>query len=128
MSELIFECYNVPSAAYGVDALFSYYSSSEENLRKSQSSLVVCLGYQTVHIIPIIDGQVDFRHARRINIGGFHVTSYMHRLLQLKYPVHFNAITLSRAEVCSMVQCINVHACLLHHSYIMKLVVPGAGP
>ncbi|XP_034230197.1 actin-related protein 5 [Thrips palmi] len=98
MSELLFECYGVPGVAYGVDALFSYHCSNEENLKKSQSGLVISLGYQTMHIIPIIDGQVDIAHARRINVGGFHVTSYMHRLLQLKYPVHFNAITLSRSE------------------------------
>ena len=25
MSELLFECYNVPSVAYGIDSLFSLY-------------------------------------------------------------------------------------------------------
>lgn len=30
--------------------------------------------------------------------GGSEITAYLHKLLQLKYPVHVNAITLSRAE------------------------------
>ena len=28
MSELLFECYNVPSVAYGIDSLFSLYHNS----------------------------------------------------------------------------------------------------
>ena len=99
MNELLFECYGVPGVSYGVDALFSFHSSHEDNCQDSQSGLIVSIGHQTIHIIPYLDGKVDVTHARRINIGGYHVTSYMHRLLQLKYPVHFNAITLSRAEV-----------------------------
>lgn len=31
-------------------------------------------------------------------IGGCHIVTFLHRLLQLKYPVHANVITLSRAE------------------------------
>lgn len=31
-------------------------------------------------------------------MGGYHVITFMHRLLQLKYPVHINAISLSRIE------------------------------
>ena len=27
MSELLFECYNVPSVAYGIDSLFSLYNN-----------------------------------------------------------------------------------------------------
>lgn len=30
--------------------------------------------------------------------GGSEIISYMHKLLQLKYPVHVNAITMSRIE------------------------------
>lgn len=118
MSELLFECYGVPGISYGVDALFSYHNSIEGNLNLSQSGLVISLGYQTIHIIPIIDGQVDIAHARRINIGGFHVTSYMHRLLQLKYPVHFNAISLSRSEVCKLIFDLLLE---LYFPYLLKL-------
>lgn len=94
MSELLFEGYNVPSLAYGVDSLFSY-----QHNKCPPDGLIVSLGYQAIHIIPVLQGQADIKNSKRINLGGFQITSYLHRLLQLKYPVHVNAITLSRAEV-----------------------------
>ncbi|KAH0953006.1 hypothetical protein HN011_012536 [Eciton burchellii] len=93
MAELLFECYNVPSIAYGIDCLFSYQHNN-----CPPDGIIVSIGYHTTHIIPILDGKADAINARRINVGGYHITSYMHRLLQLKYPVHVNAITPSRAE------------------------------
>ncbi|KAF3427356.1 hypothetical protein E2986_04056 [Frieseomelitta varia] len=93
MAELLFECYNVPAIAYGVDCLFSYQHNN-----CPPDGLIISIGYHTTHIIPILDGKADPVNSRRINIGGYHITSYMHRLLQLKYPVHVNAITPSRAE------------------------------
>lgn len=95
MSELLFECYGVPSVAYGVDALFAYHYSQKG---AEKTALIVSLGYHTMHIIPVISGKTIFEHSRRINTGGFHVVSFLHRILQLKYPAHTNAITLSRAE------------------------------
>lgn len=94
MSELLFEAYNIPSLAYGVDCLFSYQYN-----KCGQDGLIISIGYQTIHVVPVLDGQADIKNAKRINLGGFQITSYLHRLLQLKYPVHVNAITLSRAEV-----------------------------
>ncbi|CAG9768845.1 unnamed protein product [Ceutorhynchus assimilis] len=94
MSELLFECYNVPSLCYAVDALLShhYYADS------SKDALIINLGYQTCHIIPLINNKTIFENIRRLNTGGFHIINFLHRLLQLKYPVHANAITISRAE------------------------------
>lgn len=93
MSELLFECYDVPGVCYGVDSLFGF-----SNYAKPDTGLIISGGFQSTYIIPVIDGSVKAEHARRINIGGYHMTYFLHRLLQLKYPVHVNAITLSRAE------------------------------
>lgn len=95
MSELLFECYAVPGISYGVDALYSYHFSQPN---PQSNALVVSFGYQTIHVIPIINNKTIFGNARRINIGGYHVTSFLHKILQLKYPAHSTAITLSRAE------------------------------
>ncbi len=62
-------------------------------------ALIVSCGYQTVHVLPVLGGRMDTQYTRRINIGGFHGDTFMQRLLQLKYPGHLNALTLSRAEV-----------------------------
>lgn len=99
VSELLFECYKVPGVAYGVDSLFSL----SQNKCEVGSSLVISIGYQSTHILPVVEGSVDWAHCRRIDIGGCHITGFLHRLLQLKYPSHFAAITLSRAEVSTLI-------------------------
>ena len=44
-------------------------------------------------------GRCDVQGARRINLGGLQMISYLHRILQLKYPSHISSTTFSRAEV-----------------------------
>ncbi|KAJ8979463.1 hypothetical protein NQ317_002813 [Molorchus minor] len=39
-----------------------------------------------------------FENTRRLNTGGWNIITFLHRILQLKYPAHAAAITLSRAE------------------------------
>ncbi|KAJ9575058.1 hypothetical protein L9F63_007793 [Diploptera punctata] len=94
LSELLFECYRVPSISYGVDGLFSFH----HNHPTCSSALIINIGYHTTHILPVINNCVDPTRSRRINVGGLHIVNYLHRLLQLKYPAHFAAITPSRAE------------------------------
>ncbi|KAL3872233.1 hypothetical protein ACJMK2_040169 [Sinanodonta woodiana] len=96
MSELLFECYHVPKVAYGVDALFSLLNNHPAP-EKANSMIVDC-GYQTVHLLPVIGGQLDPSNCRRINLGGAQLDVFMQRLLQLKYPGHSAVLTLSRAE------------------------------
>ncbi|CAH3982613.1 unnamed protein product [Pieris brassicae] len=93
MSELLFEGYGVPALSYGIDSIFSFYKNNI-----GDSGLIVNCGFHTIHIIPVIRGKVISEHARRINLGGSEIISYLHKLLQLKYPVHVNAITMSRIE------------------------------
>ncbi|XP_044740595.1 actin-related protein 5 [Chrysoperla carnea] len=93
MSELLFECYNIPGVTYGIDANFSCYQNKIDD-----TCLIINCGYHTTHIVPVVDGNIIADKVRRINVGGFHIASFLHRLLQLKYPVHGAAITLSRIE------------------------------
>lgn len=94
MSELLFECYQVPSVCYGIDSLFSFSFNENQN----GTALIISIGYQATHVIPYIDGKQVADKIRRINVGGFNIINYMHRLLQLKYPTHVNNITISRIE------------------------------
>lgn len=103
MSELLFECYHVPGICYGIDGLFSY----KHNIGK-KSGLVISCGHHTTHIIPVINGIPDLLNTRRIDVGGYHITYYLHKLLQLKYPAHYNAITPSRAEVLLLLYIYNI--------------------
>lgn len=96
MSELLFECYNVPQVSYGVDSLFSFYNYNAKS--KGLFGLVVSLGYNTCHVLPVVRSRFDVRNAKRINIGTSNMDSFFHRILQLKYSAHASTITLSRAE------------------------------
>lgn len=98
MNELLFECYQVPAVSVGIDALFSLQKNFGAPNAPLPTSMVVRLGYQTAHILPVLDGKLDPQGIRRINLGGLQLISYLHRLLQLKYPSHVTSATFSRAE------------------------------
>ncbi|XP_004482330.1 actin-related protein 5 [Dasypus novemcinctus] len=107
MSELLFECYGIPKVAYGIDSLFSFYHNKPKNW--ISCGLIISSGYQCTHILPILEGRLDAKNCKRINLGGSQAAGYLQRLLQLKYPGHLAAITLSRMEE------------ILHeHSYIAE--------
>ena len=93
-SQLMFELYGVPSLAYGLDCLHSLRT----NQGPESTALVVSLGHQTVHIVPVIRGEARLEHARRLNLGAAQVQHHLQRWLQLKYPSHVASLTLSRAE------------------------------
>ncbi|XP_048586929.1 actin-related protein 5 [Nematostella vectensis] len=107
MSELLFECYHVPSVAYGIDSLFSLYNNTPNPGRTS--ALVVSSGFNVSHVLPVLNGRLDARNCKRINLGGWQAAWYMQRLLQLKNPAHAAQITLARAQ--ELVQ---------DHTYIAK--------
>ena len=65
MSELLFESYEVPAVAYGVDALFSAYHHFTGKGLPLQDTLVVSSGHQATHIMPVLNGRLDARHCKR---------------------------------------------------------------
>ncbi|XP_051789233.1 actin-related protein 5 [Erpetoichthys calabaricus] len=99
MSELLFECYQIPKVSYGIDAMYSFnHNNYKGGVSVPSNGLIISSGYHCTHILPVLEGRLDSRNCKRINLGGSHAASYLQRLLQLKYPVHLAAITLSRAE------------------------------
>lgn len=65
MSELLFECYGIPSVAYGVDALFSAHHNFGCEGRELVDGLIISSGHQTTHILPVLDGKLDSAHCKR---------------------------------------------------------------
>ena len=65
MSELLFENYNIPAVAYGIDALFGAYHSYARRGVPLRDALVVSSGHQATHIMPVLDGKFDARHCKR---------------------------------------------------------------
>ncbi|KAJ2709258.1 Nuclear actin-protein involved in chromatin remodeling [Coemansia spiralis] len=83
MSELLFECYNVPSVVYGIDSVWSYYKNMGSF---ATDGLIVASGAAASHVIPIYDARAHTEHCKRINLGGAAMGDYMLKQLQLKYP------------------------------------------
>ncbi len=92
LSELMFECYRIPSLAYGVDSLFSYFANGGRN------GLVIAAGNTSTHVIPVLDGQSMSSMTRRLNVGAWQARDYMLKLLQLKYPSFPLQLSLNQAE------------------------------
>lgn len=63
MSELLFECYGVPSVAYGIDALFSAHYNF--GIKEGTDALIISSGHQTTYILPVLNGQLDSAHCKR---------------------------------------------------------------
>ncbi|KAK4542564.1 hypothetical protein LTR36_006612 [Oleoguttula mirabilis] len=79
MSEVLYELYNVPAVAYGVDSLFSY------NYNGGTTGLVVSSAHMSTHLIPVVDKQPLISQATRLDWGRAHCAEYLMRLLKTKY-------------------------------------------
>ncbi|KTW28032.1 hypothetical protein T552_01894 [Pneumocystis carinii B80] len=101
MSELLFECYCVPSVCYGIDSLFSFYYNG------GTDGVVVSVGNNTTHVIPVLNFSGHLGSSKRISWGGVQSTEYLLKLFQLKYPNFPQKMTFTQAQ------------CLLHdHTYV----------
>lgn len=58
-SELLFELYNAPSVAYGVDSLFAFSRQTQED------GLVLSLGNNASTVIPVVAGRGVMSRAKR---------------------------------------------------------------
>ncbi|KAL7628903.1 Nuclear actin-protein involved in chromatin remodeling [Parahypoxylon ruwenzoriense] len=92
MNEIIFECYQAPSLATGIDSLFSY------RYNKGRTGLVVSSSYSSTHVIPVFNAKAMLAQAIRLNWGGWHAAEYLLKLIRLKYPSFPGKINASQAE------------------------------
>ena len=60
MSELLFECYNVPSVAYGIDSLFSLY-----NNMSSSGELIQCCHGRRLYVVILLSSQPCMVHPHK---------------------------------------------------------------
>ena len=92
MTEIIFECYQAPSLAFGIDSLFSYAYN------KGKTGLVVSSSYSSTHLIPVFNSKPLLTQATRLNWGGSQSAEYLFKLIRLKYPTFPGKLTVSQAE------------------------------
>lgn len=99
MSELLFECYGVPSVCYGVDAIFAHYANNYDNEKGFPAdALIVSSAHSSTHVLPIVGNQFIANKCKRLSVGGLAATEYLRKLIHLKYPLHRNAITTARSQ------------------------------
>ena len=82
MNELLFENYLIPKVSYGIDGLFSLYKNQPNFAKNKTTAMVISFGFHTIHFMPVVDGKIDAENMRRLNVGGFHLTNFLHRGLQ----------------------------------------------
>lgn len=80
VSELLYETYGVPSVAFGLDSLFSYYQND------GVSGLVMGSTHDATNIIPVLNKLPNLSITKRINVGGHQLNDFMRSLISLKYP------------------------------------------
>ncbi|CAH8451858.1 unnamed protein product [Dicrocoelium dendriticum] len=111
LMELLFEGYRSPHVAFYIDFLAAYYENCNRECSfgsqvSSSDCLLVSLGHQTSHIVPLMSTrdsasasfQPLFQAARRLHVGGAHISWIIQRLLHLKYSCHTERITFGLSE------------------------------
>lgn len=103
--EILFEAYLTPGVCFGIDALFSYFynrhikATDGSSLRyASEDALVLSCGYNTTHILPVVNGRLEPNRVKRLNVGGMHMTDQLTRRLQLLNTDHSNTLSANRVE------------------------------
>ncbi|KAL1962472.1 hypothetical protein VTN77DRAFT_9673 [Rasamsonia byssochlamydoides] len=80
MNEILFECYSVPSVAYGIDCLFSY------RYNRGKDGLIISSSHTSTRVVPVLNSKALLYNSSRLNWGGAQSTDYMLKLMKLKYP------------------------------------------
>lgn len=86
--EMLFECYGVPEVFVGCDALFAYFHELDCELKdmSKDTRLVISLGAAATHVIPVVNGKVDYLAIKRLNVGANNCLEVMGKLVTLKNP------------------------------------------
>ncbi|KAJ7356615.1 actin-like protein Arp5p [Mycena albidolilacea] len=93
-SELLFEQYSVPSVAYCVDSVMSFY----QNHGPGADGLVLSFNTASTSVIPILSGKGILSHAKRIPWGASQSADYLLKLIQLKYTSFPTRVTPAQSQ------------------------------
>ncbi|KIY51189.1 chromatin remodeling complex subunit [Fistulina hepatica ATCC 64428] len=96
-SELLFEQYSVPSVAYCIDSLMSFYKNNVSTSFASDG-LVLSFNTASTSVIPVLQGKGLLSHAKRIPWGASQASEYLLKLVQLKYANFPTRVTISQAN------------------------------
>ncbi|KAL1741955.1 hypothetical protein HDZ31DRAFT_44313 [Schizophyllum fasciatum] len=99
-SELLFEQYSVPSVAYCLDGVMSFYGQNKPSVPGSFTAdgLVLSFNTASTSVIPILNGRGILSHAKRLQWGTSQASDYLLKLVQLKYPTFPTRVTPMQAS------------------------------
>ncbi|KAJ4465494.1 hypothetical protein C8J55DRAFT_566202 [Lentinula edodes] len=98
-SELMFEQYSVPSLAYCVDGIMSFYQNSQPSGQPfAPDGLVISFNTASTSVIPILNGRGVLNNAKRIPWGASQATEYLLKLIQIKYPNFPTRVSVAQAN------------------------------
>jgi actin-related protein 5 len=92
MTEIIFDCYQAPSLAYGIDSLFSFRHN------KGKTGLIVSSSNAATHLIPVYNSKALLGQSTRLAWGGYHAATFLQKFMHLKYPGFPGKVNLSQFE------------------------------
>ncbi|PCH33044.1 chromatin remodeling complex subunit [Wolfiporia cocos MD-104 SS10] len=99
-TELMFEQYRVPSVAYCVDSVMSFYHNNRPSAPApfAADGLVVSFNSASTSVVPVMGGRGLMSHAKRIPWGANQATDYLLKLIQLKYPTFPTRVTATQTN------------------------------
>ena len=114
----MFELYSVPSLAYCVDGIMSFYQNNTNETKPmpfTADGLVLSFNTASTSVMPILKGRGILSHSKRfiftsatgmllicgdrIPWGGSQASEYLLKLVQLKYPNFPTRVTLLQSTV-----------------------------
>lgn len=96
VAELLFETYQAPGAAYGIDSVFSTQFNCGGHL--PHHGIIVSGSHSASHVLPVVEGKVDFHNVKRLDVGGRSMTDFMMQLVHLQHPPLRSYVTPIQAE------------------------------
>ncbi|KAJ3510443.1 hypothetical protein NLJ89_g4666 [Agrocybe chaxingu] len=98
--ELMFELYQVPSLAYCVDGIMSFYQNHlpPSSQPFAANGLAISFNTASTSVIPILRGKGVLSLAKRIPWGPSQASDYLLKLIQLKYPSFPTRVTTTQTN------------------------------
>ncbi|KAG8856731.1 Nuclear actin-protein involved in chromatin remodeling [Serendipita sp. 411] len=91
LSELLFEGYNVPRAAFAIDALMSFYYNTPNQPKRD--GIVVSFNSASTSVLPVLNGKGILANSKRMAWGANQASEYIMKLVQMKYPYFPTRVT-----------------------------------
>jgi actin-related protein 5 len=96
LCEVLFEVYDVPSIALGVDAMFAFHGAVAAS--QQRDGLSISIGHTSTQLVPMLDDAPVRDRMMRLDVGAHHVVDAMQRMLLNGNTEHRSFVTAAAAK------------------------------